>query len=28
MNEYPHPWLTEQRYFAPYPDQLCLRYGH
>lgn len=27
MVEYPHPWLAEQRYFAPYPEALHLRYG-
>lgn len=27
MAEYPHPWLAEQRYFAPYPEALRLRYG-
>ncbi len=28
MAEYPHPWLTSQRYFSPYPESLRLRYGH
>ncbi|PWW17841.1 2-thiouracil desulfurase family protein [Pantoea sp. AG702] len=27
MAEYPHPWLTQQRYFDPYPEALRLRYG-
>jgi uncharacterized protein YbgA (DUF1722 family) len=27
MAEYPHPWLAQQRYFDPYPEALCLRYG-
>lgn len=28
MAEYPHTWLSQQRYFEPYPDALRLRYGH
>ena len=28
MAEFPHPWLAGQRYFAPYPEALRLRYGH
>ncbi|CAO97365.1 YbgA family protein [Erwinia tasmaniensis] len=28
MTEFPHPWLAGQRYFAPYPEALRLRYGH
>ncbi|XBS70952.1 2-thiouracil desulfurase family protein [Acerihabitans sp. KWT182] len=28
MAEYPHPWLSQQRYFEPYPEALRLRYGH
>jgi len=27
MSQYPHPWLTQQRYFDPYPEALRLRYG-
>ncbi|MEZ3499924.1 YbgA family protein [Pantoea sp. KPR_PJ] len=27
MTQYPHPWLTQQRYFDPYPEALRLRYG-
>ncbi|MDO6408161.1 YbgA family protein [Pantoea phytobeneficialis] len=27
MAEFPHPWLTQQRYFDPYPEALRLRYG-
>lgn len=27
MSAYPHPWLTQQRYFDPYPEALRLRYG-
>ncbi|MBA2815217.1 YbgA family protein [Candidatus Pantoea persica] len=26
MSQYPHPWLTQQRYFGPYPEALRLRY--
>lgn len=28
MAEYPKTWLTQQRYFEPYPEALRLRYGH
>ncbi|AUX72101.1 YbgA family protein [Erwinia pyrifoliae] len=28
MTQFPHPWLAGQRYFAPYPEVLRLRYGH
>ncbi|AXF75252.1 DUF1722 domain-containing protein [Erwinia tracheiphila] len=28
MAEYPDPYLTQQRYFEPYPEALRLRYGH
>ncbi|WP_312042149.1 2-thiouracil desulfurase family protein [Erwinia sp.] len=28
MSEYPDPYLTQQRYFEPYPEALRLRYGH
>ncbi len=28
MAEYPDEYLAEQRYFEPYPEALCLRYGH
>jgi len=28
MAEYPDPWLSQQRYFEPYPEALRLRYGH
>ncbi|MEJ4043162.1 YbgA family protein [Erwinia sp. SLM-02] len=28
MAQYPHPWLTGQRYFSPYPEALRLRYGY
>lgn len=27
MKEYPHEWLSQQRYFEPYPEALRLRYG-
>lgn len=27
LAEYPHAWLAQQRYFDPYPEALCLRYG-
>ncbi|ACT07747.1 Protein of unknown function DUF1722 [Dickeya chrysanthemi Ech1591] len=28
MTEYPDDWLSQQRYFDPYPEALRLRYGH
>ncbi|GAB7259589.1 MULTISPECIES: YbgA family protein [Dickeya] len=28
MTEYPDAWLSQQRYFDPYPEALRLRYGH
>lgn len=28
MAEYPDDYLATQRYFEPYPEALCLRYGH
>lgn len=28
MSEYPDAYLSGQRYFEPYPEALCLRYGH
>ncbi len=28
MAEYPDAWLSQQRYFEPYPEALRLRYGH
>lgn len=27
MKEYPHEWLSQQRYFEPWPEALRLRYG-
>lgn len=28
LSEYPDAWLAQQRYFDPYPEALCLRYGY
>lgn len=28
MAEYPDSYLAQQRYFEPYPEALCLRYGY
>jgi uncharacterized protein YbgA (DUF1722 family)/uncharacterized protein YbbK (DUF523 family) len=28
MAEFPDAYLQQQRYFEPYPEALCLRYGH
>ncbi|MFC0142319.1 YbgA family protein [Erwinia mallotivora] len=28
MTEFPDPYLSQQRYFEPYPEALRLRYGH
>lgn len=28
MAEFPNAWLSQQRYFEPYPEVLRLRYGH
>lgn len=28
MAEYPDAYLADQRYFDPWPESLCLRYGH
>ncbi|MFZ4834301.1 YbgA family protein [Rouxiella sp. Mn2063] len=28
LSEYPDDYLAQQRYFEPYPEALCLRYGY